>query len=520
MVYGWPMAPDHDLYHHLQMGEILWRTRAWQFHDLFTYTALGREDDSWMFWLSQITFFQIHAKLGMAGLRGLNVALVWVTLFFLARYVWGRTRDAGLTTLATAATLVIHHRIQIIRPLLFGEALFSIIVFGFLARGTRLTKKEIALCAALAGLWANLHATAVILLPLLLMHALAQRQPAALFIPLATLVNPKGLGLYTAVWEANQAARLTGNWEFAPARPFVWLERLGLPTLLQIKLDPVSVALMVLVPLVIWRAWRRRDALLPYHLFCVGMPLLSVRHALYLFFPVAYFVSQWGVTRPSPRTTATAFLAAAGLLALYPVHRSGYVNLSIDRACDFIDETRLGGNFFSEDGWGAYLSYRHYPRVRVASDLRTGLHRDFFRTVGELKRDYGPAAWPKIVETLPAETDFVMTVAWKQQAQTFLDPARWIVVFENNHVTMAMKRNERNRENLSRILAYYRERGVPFDRARGFDSRLAWERAPAWSRDHQETMAWGRWPEPSVLKRWKDRESLFYESRQIPRPLG
>jgi len=517
MVYGWPIAPDHDLYHHLQMGELLWKTKTWIFHDLFTYTAVGKQDDSWLFWLSQIIFYRIHAAFGVTGLRILNVLLLWTTLFFVARFLWKRTKNVGLTTAGTCLALVIHHQIQIIRPLLFGEALFSGIVFGWLARGEKLKPREIAVCALLACLWANLHATAVILIPLFVLHAVMQRQPAALLVPFATLLNPRGPLLYRAVWEANEAAKLTGNWEFASASPLHWISRLALPPLLQVRLDAVSLTLMILIPLVIWQMARKRDAFLPFNLFCVGMALLSVRHALYLFFPVAYFLAAWGEKRRYAAYSPGLVLAGVSLLFVFKVHESGYVNLSTEKASNFIEAAQLKGNVFCEDGWGAYVTYRHYPDIKVASDLRTNLHRDFFKKVGDLKRLYGPNAWKFIVEGLPPETDMVMSIAWKQQAQKFLDVKTWVIVFENNHITLSMKRNS---PNLARIQNYYRAQGVPFNPRRGFEADRVFEQAPKWYATHQETMEWGRWPEAGVLNRWKEKERHYYESRHLPPPLG
>ena len=60
------------------------------------------------------------------------------------------------------------------------------------------------------------------------------------------------------------------------------------------------------------------------------------------------------------------------------------------------------------------------------------------------------------------------------------DPA-WIPIYRNLYSAVYLRRDARNRENLSRVEAYYRRRGVPFDPDRGFDPELVIRGAPAWA---------------------------------------
>jgi hypothetical protein len=60
----------------------------------------------------------------------------------------------------------------------------------------------------------------------------------------------------------------------------------------------------------------------------------------------------------------------------------------------------------------------------------------------------------------------------------------WMLVFRSLRSAVYMRRDPRNADNLERIASYYRERGVPFDRERGFDVFGALEHTPDWAIAH------------------------------------
>lgn len=62
--------------------------------------------------------------------------------------------------------------------------------------------------------------------------------------------------------------------------------------------------------------------------------------------------------------------------------------------------------------------------------------------------------------------------------------AGWLPIFRNMQTAVHLRDSPRNRGNLTRVEAYYRERGVPFDPAVGFDPARVVREAPEWSIAH------------------------------------
>src|SRR5688572_22020922 len=188
MIYGWPIAPDNDLYFHLAAG----REGGPLLTDVFTYTESGKPDEAWHSWASQGILWEIYRHFGFTGLKVLNVFLVWLILGVVARFTWEKTRDWGAATLAATLALLVHHHVQILRPMLFGEVFF-------VAFALNLRRWSWAVALPLGILWANFHAS-VVLLPVL--YCLAGKNPVPMIF--AAAVNPRGFGLYTYAWELTR----------------------------------------------------------------------------------------------------------------------------------------------------------------------------------------------------------------------------------------------------------------------------------------------------------------------------
>jgi hypothetical protein len=57
----------------------------------------------------------------------------------------------------------------------------------------------------------------------------------------------------------------------------------------------------------------------------------------------------------------------------------------------------------------------------------------------------------------------------------------WILVYRSVDHAIYLRRGLRNAENLSRVVAYYQERGIPFDPRKGFSPREVIQKAPDWA---------------------------------------
>jgi tetratricopeptide (TPR) repeat protein len=59
----------------------------------------------------------------------------------------------------------------------------------------------------------------------------------------------------------------------------------------------------------------------------------------------------------------------------------------------------------------------------------------------------------------------------------------WMLLFRNVHAAIWLRTNQRNQQNLQRMIAFYEREGVPFDPSRGFEVSEVIRLAPGWARD-------------------------------------
>lgn len=513
MVAGWPLAADNDVYFHLACGKAIWERGGPLLTDIFTYTGAGKPDESWHSWLSQAVFYRVHQLGGTAGLKTLNFLLVATTLFCVLHFVWKKTKSSASALLAGTVALLIHHHVQILRPLLFGETFFALTVFIILPWGKPLTPRRLAAGVGVAVAWANFHGSAVIVPFFFAVHALTVWRTrgawiAPLAILVATFVNPTGYHLYPYALELTKVGKLAGGWEWASSPPFGWERPFGELPRLRLYLDvPNLVLIATLLWLALREGWKKAPEVIPFLL----LPLLSTRHTVYLLFPAAVMIA-----RALPKVPkAVAWIASVALLFTFRFYQSYDVSPSIKNATAFLRESRIGGNVLADPAWANYLTFALYPEVRVAYDTRTLLHRDFYAEARRLFDEYGKEAWEILVDQPPAGTQLLLLSA----STRALDSTRWLEIYRNNHAVVAVRKSEVKWIDLAE--AYYRQRGIPFSRVSGFSLAEVSHAAPAWLTQQLESNEWGRWPEPAAVDSWRRAQKKFYEEQiQLPKDLG
>jgi hypothetical protein len=162
-------------------------------------------------------------------------------------------------------------------------------------------------------------------------------------------------------------------------------------------------------------------------------------------------------------------------------------------AVRFLEETEVEGNLFNVYPVGGFLGYRLAPRLRTFVDGRTEHYsiqvlNDYFTVIGMR----GPGGGESFLDVLERrEVDiFVGTgmptpVAGKRYTSAHLERAPgWILVSRSMRHGIYLRTNQRNRENLRRITAYYREQGVPFDPEEGLDVSEVIRSRPDWAEAH------------------------------------
>jgi len=156
----------------------------------------------------------------------------------------------------------------------------------------------------------------------------------------------------------------------------------------------------------------------------------------------------------------------------------------------FLKEAGLRGNLFNPYHLGGYAGYRLAPGIRTFIDGRTEHYPDqVMLDYLEIVRGSRQSHRRAVFELLDArQVDIFLGVGlpegYYSDLYTVELPARrpdWILVYRSIDHAIYLRRDLRNAENLRRVVAYYRERGIPFDSQTGFSPRQVIRQAPAWA---------------------------------------
>jgi len=242
--------------------------------------------------------------------------------------------------------------------------------------------------------------------------------------------------------------------------------------------------------------------------------LVSLRFLWMSFFILLFLLraERWGLaSRPAAArradwaTAGAALLLTVGLARMdawegfaFEIRREpgGYFGTPYlaHRYCasgiGFLEEAGLRGKLFNPYHLGGYAGYRLAPRIRTFIDGRTEHYpgqvmRDHLEIVRGASRSDRRAALQLLDDR---EVDIFLGVGlpdgYYADLYTTELVARspdWILVYRSADHAIYLRKNARNMENLSRVVAYYRERGIPFDPRKGFSAAQVSREAPAWA---------------------------------------
>ena len=255
-------------------------------------------------------------------------------------------------------------------------------------------------------------------------------------------------------------------------------------------------------------------------------PLFAVRFLWLLFFPLLLVARVLAdVTRERPaRLGAVALLAlvcvpAYWRLGDWPLLSRG---VTLESYCDaydrwkyhghsvgFLRDAHLEGHLFNSYFMGGFLGYQLAPRMQVFIDgslnVSPDVMNDYFtlQSRGLLPAGRLPENTPDAAKGVPVELQSLLdryevdvwlgigfptpplpNRPWRFTARHLEHEPGWLLAFRSMQSAVYLRRNERNARNLERLEAYYRNRGVPFDRMTGLDVGLVVDEAPEWAVEH------------------------------------
>lgn len=415
---------DLDLWGYLAFGRLFWESRAFPYHDVFSYLPTL---NLWVYheWLTGVLFYPIYLHWGAAGLQLLKLCLCLLTVLFL--YLTARCRGADPFSSAIVLWVIMRGLSQgygSVRAQVFTLAFFALTVF--LLENARLKGRwrGLWLLVPLQVLWCNLHGGFLAGLGMTGLYAVGEALQRRRFWPyagilvlstLATLINPYGLEYWVYLLRA-----------VAMPRPEI-IEWTSVYELLRTGrlMDNCFYILGVVIAvgsLWWWTRWREITAGLALAVtFCLG--LQHIRHSVFFLMLLGAYipkvVSFFSAARRTGRLERNILVVMFVLIVLvngYNFYSQGPLKLGVPSlpapgqlyhyplgAVDFIQRHRLSGKLLCNFNWGEYLLWILHPQCKVALDGRyeTVYPDDLCRQFFDFIR--GRGHWERFLDKYPPD---------------------------------------------------------------------------------------------------------------------
>jgi hypothetical protein len=378
---------DGDLWGKLAIGASVWEQGRLLRHDVFAFTQTLPDyiDHEWG---AGFVFYGLLKIFGPPALLGLKIVLAVGALGFGLGTGRKQGCDANILLLLAipAAACILPGYIPVLRSHTFTYCLFGATLFCLEElRGRR--RWPVAALPLVMLSWANLHGGFVIGLGVVFLYAaaavflrkdLAPMAGTAAACAAVTLINPYGLKFWQYLIPAllNPRARIA---EWLPLPLLAWDDFWGFRLLFVLTVAAVilgwkhvsrknfpGLAVLALTACMAWRSRRHG----PFF----GVAALAFAGPYYAGLAAMLPAALRSKINP---TWAVGILYAG--LAFYVALEvlpgvSGQVLAPVGedpvREADILSRAGVKGNLATPFGWGSYLSWRLYPRIKVSMDGR------------------------------------------------------------------------------------------------------------------------------------------------------
>lgn len=416
---------DYDIFWQLQSGKYMLETGSFIRQDLFSLASeVPRYEHCW---LHDIIFYGAYDLGGYVGISLLKALLITATAGCLVAVARQRQSSWLAIALVAPTPLLMTFWAWKERPQLWTYLLFAVFLL-ILERHRRQGGRAIWWLLPLAALWANLHAGAILVVPVLLAYATGEslerklgRQSgelrplllATILAPLALLMTPYAAEILRTLWQSPQFGEASGS--YAQLANIDWKATTfaGYPGYFK-----AMAAAGVLLALN-WRHVAMRDLLLLGGLAFMGVKL--ERHTPFFFFAMAALLPVY-VDRICQRLTVRipgayhaplryGLLLLALTMAVYSA-RPAWRNYGFFAPglrvwhypvveAEFVHAQRLPGNIFNSYGIGGYLMWKLFPDYRVFWDSRQD-SAEMFALGMQVKS--GQPGWEQVLERFQVNT--------------------------------------------------------------------------------------------------------------------
>ena len=385
---------NHDIWWHLKTGEYIVSENSIPGHDIYSYTAPG---SPWITheWLAELIFYAIFGIGGINSLIIFKILMAIMIAIILIIGIYKRDVQNPLLFVLLAAAICIGSFRIFVRPHLFTYLFLALFSTAVLNPRYFYRRKIITLLAIpfLFLLWANIHSGFVIGLGIYWTIAIgslienrikrtnsgisANESLKMYILPplvasIAAIVNPNGVKafLYPFILASDPVlkkaiAEMISPFEIFSTDKLYWL-------LLIVIIGFAAFGMI--------RNLKKRPTLSVILLIGIVSSLISIRNS-YEFAIVTTVVLIFTIGTFPRRFSLLGFLVTLILMISFGYYTSDYINntrgikLGVggdfpQQTAGFLNEIDYRGNVYAPLGWGGYLIWSGWPRLKVFIDGR------------------------------------------------------------------------------------------------------------------------------------------------------
>jgi hypothetical protein len=392
---------DTDVFWHIKTGEVIVQEHGIPSTDPFTYTPKDPVREKALlhsYWLADLLLFLCYKSFGFSGLAVLRSVIICLTVLLV--YLSLRKRGAFVSIILSFMLGLSLMPTSAIRPNLFSF-LFAALMVTFIEHYRVNPKKryQIGLFIIMV-LWANMHGGYIIGVGLLLIYIVSEAIAllislkkkksikkslsfcmTGIIAALATLINPLGIGLFTAL-----PSYLNPGKKFLVSR--IETEMGLFRTLKYYPNAMILLSLVIVGIILIFTALhlaRKRSGLAEFSVVSALFILsfISVR-ALPIFLVVGLILS--GGKKSFPVFTLKLNKKAEMILSLVLIVTLGFFSVKAFprehpgtfsetdsiyiSTGSFMEENKINGNMLNQELMGNFLIFKVFPQYKVFTDSR------------------------------------------------------------------------------------------------------------------------------------------------------
>lgn len=506
LVFLYGMRPNWsiDIYWHIKVGEWIVRHGAIPHTDIFSAVDPSRPWTPFE-WLYEVIVFLVDRAGGFFWLKIMHSTLYAAGFLLFYRFFRKNTPKAGYAVFFLMLLVFLSEDRIRLRPEAFNMFFLGVIFPYVLAPARKTSWKELIILFFVALFWGCIHAGGALMLPILFGGVLLGRTVsrimgietdlrADLYRFLASsailLVLPGFVkGVYTAFFMYAHSYALIPEWY----PPIVYFDPKMVGKLSgHLVVDGITPYLVAFVTYVAFSIFLVRNGLRDtlkkldggYIVIALGLALLSIKSCRFIFFavfPLVLIFVWWLFPRIKGRweyylRLGMGVLTVLGLMLSFEYNvliqqqglKKAVAGIKIDhekgkfpeRAADAMVSMGLKGKIFHYTRWGGYLLWRLYPDCTVFTDGRCNFTPDEMKELIATHRPYErekslEKAWKKYhFDIVIFEPPMFPLLTW--------DHKKWLFIFGNYTAVVFLRNSPENRENIQRVMRYWRTMGLVF----------------------------------------------------------